>query len=529
MRVEVRSAFESVLLSLIFGSLELSRETCTERLLDVIIASSQNRLYGRLQSKHWVPQRYMSNRRREPLHEELRKLSSWVLQQRPKLRKSSRTLIQQLNELAEAFESFEFLEKGSSQSLQKLKEIVKRSHAFCTSNGEKSLEETIRGYGFTPVQILTYNRIEQVNKIGRYWAACVYMTDASRKYPKLFENIDVQTVIPYRGLKSPISPNMVFVHAEIQLVTFYGLNPSTTSLKPRILGTSKMACYLCNLFLLNYGRFFVTKTHGHLYPHWNVPDLAGYDQLQLREYRRVLAMMDEAIRKALIEQTKSRNLPHPMTSSANLPSGRQMSPLPSDAGTLISESLGNPIPDTTRFSAQSPAILVEHIDLQTPLANPVAVQDDFVPSPLRLPSPFISPRATQLSSATSFEQSPLPSIHPSVPDLPQPIYHQESISLSSTMIPSPTPVHRTLSEIAPLRLQAGKISANVEFEGPGRGKIHVQSNHDPDPGAPGTLIDLGTFLPNDSVLVERAESDDHLTLNLRYQHDSVLLSLQWGE
>ena len=484
---------------------------------------SQNRLYGRLRSKHWIPPPYLFKHKRGPLYEELQNLSARILQQRPKLWKTSRALIQQLNELSKTYESIDSLSKDSPQNIQRLKQIVKKSHAFCTSNGRKTIKETIQEYGLMPSQILTDKRIEQVNKIGLYWSFCIYVTEASRKYPKVFEKVDLHTIIPYRGLKSPISPNMVYVHAEVQLVTFYELNPTTTTLSPRVLGTSKEACYLCNLFLLSHGRFFITKTHGHLYPHWNIPNLAIYSQPQLREYRHIIVMMDREIRKALLEHKRgNRNLPHPMTSSTNLPGGRQISPLPSDAGTLISENQANSIHGLTPFARHSPAIIVEHVDVETPLANPVWVQNEAVPSPLRLPSPIFEPRATQISATTSFEQSP------SISSFTRPIHNQESTFPSPiTIIPGQILVQRIISEIAPLRIQAGKMSADIELEGSGQGKIGVQAIQDLGFDAPGTLVDIGAILPNDSIVVERAETDDDLILRLRYQHESVLVSLQW--
>jgi OTT_1508-like deaminase len=67
------------------------------------------------------------------------------------------------------------------------------------------------------------------------------------------------------------------VHAEMQLLFHYECpNPH---LPPRVIYSTKKACYLCNLFFLLHGRFSMPGTHGRLYEKWTFPkriqDLEG--------------------------------------------------------------------------------------------------------------------------------------------------------------------------------------------------------------------------------------------------------------
>ena len=62
----------------------------------------------------------------------------------------------------------------------------------------------------------------------------------------------------------------VKVHAEIQLLFFYELNPER--IRPRIICSSKSACYLCDLFFRLHGQYYVPRTHGRLYHRWALPD-----------------------------------------------------------------------------------------------------------------------------------------------------------------------------------------------------------------------------------------------------------------
>lgn len=225
-----------------------------------------------------------------------------------------------------------------------LKQLVRKSYDLCTFDGSCSLEETLRKNGLAPHLVLNDRRIQQVNKIGRYWGLCVYLTKYARAYGKIFKNLSLEILTPYEDVKSSIayeegSRVSCFVHAEIQLVTFYGLHGNDGRTMPRILGVSKAACYLCSLFILSQGRFFVTQSHGRLYDQWNIPDLATYDSSQLDENRRVLKMMIKGIKIDIGAQKGMQNRRYPLTSSVHLPQARKIvSPLASDLRTLTSDS-----------------------------------------------------------------------------------------------------------------------------------------------------------------------------------------------
>lgn len=59
------------------------------------------------------------------------------------------------------------------------------------------------------------------------------------------------------------------VHAEIQLLFYY--ENSFSSVPPRIICSSKQACFLCNLFFKIHSRFIIPSTHGRLYEKWALP------------------------------------------------------------------------------------------------------------------------------------------------------------------------------------------------------------------------------------------------------------------
>ena len=110
------------------------------------------------------------------------------------------------------------------------------------------------------------------------------------------------------------------IHAEIQLLFYYEQN--TDLQKPRVICSSKSACFLCNLFIRLYGKYFVARTHGVLYPKWIIPNINNVDLS--RETRQAMTGLVEELHKEIrVELRKSLHLMgekrrHPTESLASL-------------------------------------------------------------------------------------------------------------------------------------------------------------------------------------------------------------------
>ncbi|MCJ1429447.1 hypothetical protein MMC29_007361 [Sticta canariensis] len=667
---------------------KLLPKSCAEEIFEHVVTLSQERLHGRLQSRQWNRPKHLSRRPPKPLHQELRNAPQKLFQGPPSAQRDFSSLVKKLNGLCDSYELLDNVSENAEQ-VQMLKEIVRKSHDFCTSGGACTLEETIRNFGLNPSLVCADKRMQQVNKIGRYWGLCVHVAKRSKEYGKLFENLNLRVLQAYQSINSSISSVAgkvvpCFVHAEVQLITFYGLNANAATRKPRVLGVSKSACYLCSLFVLFHGQYFITKTHGHLYDHWNVPDLASYKPNQLDDYRRVLADMNKKVIMDLAEEKRGGyRRRHPMTSSVNLPKGQTFSPLPSDVGTLISNGSSNPDHALTLPPIRSLVLPTEQQDAsislaQTPMLNdepvtgpnpsssplrpakltrassssssssiplnesPSTNSDIGVPppfstaqnpkspnsssgsgtssppitfvnkiaqpttSPQRSSSPSAVPKSSSSSSNDSDPSTPSPTLpkknpqvrtslqrssslsaapesssssstnsHPRTPRVeppplniqpntlrpssppPKPISSRSVLSsqsaksavtashpgisnspvysstensrlLSSTSIASrQLPVSKDISRDSPIRVSSGRISTEILFQGPGQGKVRVQKIENPGVSAAGRFINLEALLPNQSLLLERAETDDQLALILQYQRRSLRLDIRW--
>jgi hypothetical protein len=97
------------------------------------------------------------------------------------------------------------------------------------------------------------------------------------------------------------------IHAEIQLLFYYELHPDSP--RPRVICSSKSACYLCNIFFHIHGRFHVPRTHGRVYDKWILPDWLEIPTERRRYFSNITtqfkAIIDGKIRQTLTSNQSS--------------------------------------------------------------------------------------------------------------------------------------------------------------------------------------------------------------------------------
>lgn len=500
----------------------LSRNLCSESLFNLVISLSRERIHGRLQSVHWKVPTHLRGATREPLHQELRKIAARLEQQRRQMPADSKKLIRSLYELCDYYQQINSCKKHTNEELQLLKDAIRHSHALATSNGKCTIEETVSNHGLDSREICSNKVIKQLNKIGRYWGLCIDMAEASRKYGEIFKNLELKTLPPYQAIRSSISfvkgkIARCHVHAEIQLLTFYDLNLNLATAKPRVLGVSKSACYLCNMFILKHGQFFITKTHGRLYDQWNVPDLVEFGQAQRNAFRQVLSSMNRDIQTNLIRGRRSVHRDFPLGSYVNLPENIPQSVVHSSAATLEPVELPG---------------IVRHVESEA--RPPQAQSTPSAPQPTR----HIGSSVTPIPLTTlpkSIESSPhRPAMSPISGPTDQPsettfaITDSASTALSSTSIRSwEIPIQRTLTSKSSFWISDERLSAQIEFDGPGQGQVTVSGVTKTTTGLPKNPIDLSRLVPNETMQLRRAEADDSLVLGLNHGQCIMEITFHW--
>lgn len=104
------------------------------------------------------------------------------------------------------------------------------------------------------------------------------------------------------------------VHAEVQILLFYEQTPQM--FRPRIIGSSKSACYLCNLFIQSHGQFQVSRSHGRLYDRWILPAWPLDQVSATRHLQSAVEKLNGALEARIISvlNDKQRPFAHPAES-----------------------------------------------------------------------------------------------------------------------------------------------------------------------------------------------------------------------
>jgi len=458
-------------------------ESCKEEVFRKVLDLCCNRICARLQSRLWKRPDYLKRSPLTPLGQQLQKT----------IGPPPSTISQFYRETRNLCFLYNSLENGTTDSSEEgrrmLRDAVQRSHDFCTQ--------------YRDDQKLGTKAFRQVNKVGQYWGLCQRLVNASRCHRHLFQDLSLQMLKPYEATSSaPSNSNeKYFVHAEIQLLAHYAVCPDPNTRQPRVIGVSKSACYLCDLFFHHYGRFFISRTHGKLYHLWNVPDIfiGENNREQLLEVRRVLAEMNRELKRILpLERTRIRKRNWPMESDRSLPDGQPGSPIPSDAGTVTSrENLSTITKATVAPRARSPLPPLPASDPSLPPSS--SVSNSSIAAVL---SPN-NPRARTVSSLHSLPNSVASDSLP-----------------ARTTITSATPIHTTTSN----------VDLAIEVEEPARGVVELSHAADHEDAAPDLVVDVKAMAPNEEVRIERDGEREKVVVDLQHTDNSrasTRLSMRW--
>jgi hypothetical protein len=269
--------------------LEITKQECAENCLKVVVRLNMNRLFKRIGSHHFEKPKHLTLYAKGPISPQWNKLMS-----KPVQRKSDAA---NLAREAEEFEkAFEQLEKSDTEDEKviALIDLVKRSFAF-TVDG-RSLRGRLEAAGYGKKTSAT-RPFREINKTAAYWRICCNLAQFSRSHRKFFQNLTLVPVEHYKPSTRPGREEERFIHAEVQIITFYeSRNPL---LWPRALGTSKKACFLCYEFIRCHGCFNVAKSHGIVFSRWAVPDRNDYSPETVARLQRTLAGVGKRVQEEL--------------------------------------------------------------------------------------------------------------------------------------------------------------------------------------------------------------------------------------
>ncbi|PHH86780.1 hypothetical protein CDD83_9760 [Cordyceps sp. RAO-2017] len=108
------------------------------------------------------------------------------------------------------------------------------------------------------------------------------------------------------------------IHAEVQLI--YHFESTRPQRLPRVICSSKDACFLCSHFISVYGKAYIPRGHGKLYPAWRLPPFARSSELE-QHFNQWLEDRIKQAMATILQQQKKIGLPYPAESTVStLPS-----------------------------------------------------------------------------------------------------------------------------------------------------------------------------------------------------------------
>lgn len=359
-----------------------NRQAFNQRLFEEVLELSQERILERIRPP-WLPQ------------------PSYVTRKRPFLRDTARTLSQrfrkhqrggpQMHDLTvkaeELVESLTVLERppaatGGTAATESIENVVLKAAALARMGSNSSLEKSLESIGADSMLSRDSRAVvRQIDKIARYLFVCSDFLRIARcpESRHLFENITIRRLQSMPGCVPPGARKHCFVHAEIQQVFYYELEGSSHEPPPRAIGSSKSACYLCDLFIQKQRRYQMSHCHGRLYDQWTLPDaLEVTGPAAANIHSIVQSMVAEMAARCRGHQRSSTWTPFPMESRAflPLPGGSTSSKATSVPSALGSHHMQNSqdgssaSQKTSRLSRASPELPVRRINISSEALPP---------------------------------------------------------------------------------------------------------------------------------------------------------------
>ena len=249
---------------------------------------------------------------------------------------------------------------SNHQTSNRLGEIVVAMYQLSKVENLSSLLNDIPDRSMNPNS--RKNLLNIIQKVARYWQAARFLYRSARKFPLVRHMAIIFASLPERAFnralhdqsETPLSSKLstfhlqdklqvdekaiaqylrlsqyeisttfttqarktleeAKIHAEIQIL--YHCELYTSKLPPRVIGSSKDACFLCNTFIKMHEKFHTPRGHGRLYPGWRLPCLTKHDSLQ----QRFNLTLDDCLQKTLTDiALRKKRLQYPDPNESTL-------------------------------------------------------------------------------------------------------------------------------------------------------------------------------------------------------------------
>ncbi|KAH9903899.1 hypothetical protein F4778DRAFT_71790 [Xylariomycetidae sp. FL2044] len=276
-----------------YASQKRNREIFCDRLFRNVLKLSRSRILARIRPL-WLPEPpYVKTRRDPPQHK--KSLQDKIRFALDKLKSTSgatkkrRALIEKVKELVDCLDPLNKpLSRDETDKI--LGETIKKCVEIATYNQQRSFRSQLISLNMNAT-LYDAPEVQQIDKLARYYFLCKDFIRIARKseYDTLFKRIEISYTRAFEGINRPIIKRSCFVHAEIQQVLYYEKHPHEP--RPRVIGCSKSACYLCDLFVQTQGLYILSHAHRRLYDRWTIPDVNWMTTEQVGIFRSIIREM----------------------------------------------------------------------------------------------------------------------------------------------------------------------------------------------------------------------------------------------
>lgn len=282
-----------------------------------MLVLSRGRILGRIRPS-WVQNPSHVKKYRPSLQSQVRK-SLALLRDATKKNPKLQPLFTNAEELVSCLDPLNKKVDGDSLNTM-LEKVIRKCADMAKAGNERSVRDHLKSLGLS---LWSAPEMQQIDKLARYYFICRDLIRIARKpeYDGLFKNIKIKHLDAFPGITRQGIRNQCFVHAEIQQAIHYERHPIEPA--PRVIGCSKSACYLCDLFIRKQNQYRVSHAHRRLYEKWTIPDVDWRTEGQAAVFRSIIQAMLQELRETIQDQRQTGSKqpwrPYPLESTAFLP------------------------------------------------------------------------------------------------------------------------------------------------------------------------------------------------------------------
>lgn len=313
--------FQIACIIILIHNIGLRRSVCEEDIFDIIVCLNSNKIFGRLSCKQFVSPPRHRVEKRKCLNTEVQRFFEAMFRGRHMESPGVRDLLKDLSEFNSCFIGLEHSLKHNW--VHEIKSTIGAAYRLSQQGG--SFHSRLESLGIAKSE-LDARVVREIDKLSNYWRishdlARICTGPRYRQYRFLFTHMQLEIVAPYKPISSINTSTMKrtkrFVHAEVQMILHH--EERNAKEWPRVIGSSKAACYLCDAFVKAHGLFHLSKAHRQVYNGWTIPQPSRANSQAAERFRVAVKRVDDEVRRELDLARRHHGLQRfPLQSSINL-------------------------------------------------------------------------------------------------------------------------------------------------------------------------------------------------------------------